>query len=219
MQAFYLDTVESTNDLARAMVSDGRIRDRAYIVSREQTAGRGNRGRTWISPKDAGIYLSVVDRPDLIPGGELHAFTRAAGIAAAEALRQCANVAVRLKPINDLYFDGRKLGGILTEAVIERHQLRALITGIGINVRRVERPVPAGHVEPICLEEIVPDVGFTTLDQGTLTSLLVDGILRWNKVVGERNHSELEAQWSRYCLNGQPGPSEEASPAFLDESR
>lgn len=219
MQAFFLDTVESTNDLARAMVSDGRIHGRAYVVAREQTAGRGNRGRTWISPKDAGIYLSVVDRPDLIPGGELHAFTRAAGIAVAEVLQQCAGVAVRLKPINDLYFDGRKLGGILTEAVIERHQLRALITGIGINVRVLERPVPQGHAVPISLEEIMPAARFTALDLRAMTHTLVDGIQRWNKVVAAGDRSELEMHWARYCLQDEIPSTENTKSTLLDESR
>ena len=86
MQAFYLDTVDSTNDLARSMLRDGKIHGAGYIVARQQTAGRGNRGRTWLSPLDAGIYLTVIDRPRIGATSELHAFTRAAGIACVETL-------------------------------------------------------------------------------------------------------------------------------------
>ncbi len=201
MQAFYLDTVESTNDLARSMLRDGKIRDAAYIVARQQTAGRGNRGRAWLSPLDAGIYLTVIDRPRIGATDELHAFTRAAGIACAETLLANTGVAVHLKPINDLYVDGRKLGGILTEAVIEQHELRALITGVGINVRRADRPLPSDQVQPICLEELMPAVGFATLDVRGLNSRLVERIRHWNAIVAAGNRSALESQWQHHCLD------------------
>ncbi|MDO8632258.1 MAG: hypothetical protein Q7R41_17375, partial [Phycisphaerales bacterium] len=136
MQAFYFDSVDSTNDQAGRLLREGRIGDSAYVVARGQSAGKGNRGRKWASPDDAGIYLTVVDRPAhsdddpraLNPAAPvlLHMFTRAAGVACAEMLRERTNVDVRLKPINDLYVDGRKLGGILTEAVIEQGCIRAL---------------------------------------------------------------------------------------------
>lgn len=201
MQAFFLDSVPSTNDLARAMVSDGRIRDRAYIVAREQTAGRGNRGHTWVSPKDAGLYLTIVDRPQVASVESLHAFTRAAGIAAVEALQICAGVTVGIKPINDLYVMGRKLGGILTEAVIEQQQLRALITGIGINLRKAPRALREGSIEPICLEEISPPEAFRLLKYQELASMIVQQVLHWNRIVSEGHTGLLEEHWARWRID------------------
>ena len=200
MQAFYLDTVDSTNDLARAMLRDGKIRDAAYIVARQQTAGRGNRGRTWLSPLDAGIYLTVIDRPRIAASNELHAFTRAAGIACVETLHACTGVAAQLKPINDLYVDGRKLGGILTEAVIEQHELRALITGIGLNVRKADRSLPPGQVQPICIEDLMPAELFAQLDVQSLIPQLVNRIRHWNSIVASGDLTTLEAQWKRHCI-------------------
>ncbi len=201
MQAFYFDTVESTNDLARSMLREGKIADAAYLVAREQTAGRGNRGRTWVSPRDAGIYLTVIDRPHVAATNELHGFTRAAGIASAEVLEADAGVAVKLKPINDLYVDGRKLGGILTEAVIERNEVRALITGIGINVRKVDRPLPPDHVRPVCLEELLTPDAFSTVDVRGLTIRLVERIRHWNAMVAGGRLDLLEAHWQKYCID------------------
>lgn len=207
MQAFYLDTVDSTNDLARSMLREGKISDTAYIVARQQTAGRGNRGRTWLSPLDAGIYLTVIDRPRVSATRELHAFTRAAGIACAQTLHTTTRIDVRLKPINDLYVDCRKLGGILTEAVIERHKLRALISGVGINVRRADRPLPLDQVQPICLEEVMSSSAFAALDVRGLTFKLVECIRHWNAIVAAGDMSVLESQWQQHCL----GPDVEAS--------
>lgn len=201
MQAFYFDTVESTNDLARSMLREGKITDAAYIVAREQTAGRGNRGRTWVSPKDAGIYLTVIDRPRVAATNELHGFTRAAGIAIAEVLKADAGVAVKLKPINDLYVDGCKLGGILTEAVIEQNEVRALITGVGINVRRVDRPLPSDHVRPVCCEELLTTEAFSTVDMRRLTIRLVERIRHWNAIVASGQLDLLEAHWQKHCID------------------
>jgi BirA family transcriptional regulator, biotin operon repressor / biotin---[acetyl-CoA-carboxylase] ligase len=208
MQAFYYDTVDSTNDLARSMVRDGRIRDAAYIVAREQTSGRGNRGRTWVSPLDGGIYLTVIDRPRVTAMHDLQAFTRAAGIACAETVRAAALIEVQLKPINDLYVRGRKLGGILTEAVIENNQLRALITGIGVNVRIADRDVPSDHVRPICLEELMPAQEFAALDVRSLTCRIVERICHWNAIVAAGEMSALESQWRRFVISeGQYAPT------------
>jgi biotin-[acetyl-CoA-carboxylase] ligase BirA-like protein len=201
MQAFYYDTVDSTNDLARSMLRDGRIREAAYIVARQQTAGRGNRGRTWLSPLDAGIYLTVIDRPRGVATQDLQSFTRAAGIACADTLRAATPIPVRLKPINDLYVDGRKLGGILTEAVIENNELRALITGVGLNVRKADRPLPPNYARPICLEELMPAVAFSKLDVRTLTYELVQRVRHWNAVVAAGDLSALESQWQQLVLH------------------
>jgi BirA family biotin operon repressor/biotin-[acetyl-CoA-carboxylase] ligase len=217
MQAFYLDTVESTNNLARSMLREGKIRGAAYIVARQQTAGRGNRGRTWLSPLDAGIYLTVIDRPPMAATHELHAFTRAAGIACAETLHANTGVVVRLKPINDLYVDGRKLGGILTEAIIEQHEVRALITGVGLNVRKADRPLPLDQVQPVCLEELMPDSAFAMLDERELIFKLVEGIRYWNAVVAAGDVSALELQWQRHCL--VPGLAAAQSASSVQDHR
>ena len=63
MQSFHFDTVDSTNEAAKRMIRSGELRQPAYLLALEQTAGRGSRGRRWASPKDAGIYLSVVEFP------------------------------------------------------------------------------------------------------------------------------------------------------------
>ena len=199
MQAFYFDTVDSTNDEAGRLLRDGRIGPCAYVVARGQSAGKGNRGRKWSSPMDAGIYLSVVDRPARVEC-ELQDFTRAAGVACVETLWELTRIEVRLKPINDLFVNGRKLGGILTEAVIEQGCIRALITGVGINVRRADRALPSEHLQPTCLEELMAADSFAGLNLPELTVALVRRIREWNVRVSKDDGQLLEIAWRKHSL-------------------
>lgn len=123
-------TLDSTNDHLTRLRSAGRAPD--VVVANEQTAGRGRRGRQWISPPGAGLYLSM-SRSFSKPVGQLGALSLVAGLAAAEALEACCGVATGLKWPNDIQFDGRKLAGCLID--IEGHaNAPTAIIGIGINV-------------------------------------------------------------------------------------
>ena len=198
--AFHFDSVDSTNDVAKRLLQDDQIHGRAYIVAREQTAGRGQRGKLWLSPRDAGIYLTTVDFPNAVPTPVTNLFTLGAGIACVEALRQCAGVDVHLKPINDLYAGYAKLGGILTEAVIEGERIKALLTGIGINVRRTQRPLPTESTEPISLQDLIPPAQFLCVDEGQLVAELVEQIFLWNGVVASGDTDRVTREWERYKL-------------------
>lgn len=202
MQAYYFDTVESTNDLAKSMLREGKIAGASYLVARAQTAGRGNRGRTWLSPRDAGIYLSVIDWSLSIEASILHEFTRSAAIACAEVLEAQAGIAVVIKPINDLYVDGRKLGGILTEAVIEGGKVCALITGVGINVRKADRRLPSDHVCPTCLEELMGPNAIARFEIREFTAQLAHRIHQWNAVVARGDLATLGSHWEKYVVAG-----------------
>ncbi len=199
MQAFYYDMVDSTNEEAGRLLRAGRVGPFAYVVARGQNAGKGTRGRRWSSPPDAGIYLTVIDRP--APSHfELHQFTRAAGVACAQVIERLTGIDVRLKPINDLYAGGRKLGGILTEAVIEQGRIRALMTGVGINVRRAERGIPCDHVQPICIEEMMAADAFSSLNPAEITVALVRKIREWNNLVSGNDRHSLEVEWQKRCM-------------------
>jgi biotin-[acetyl-CoA-carboxylase] ligase BirA-like protein len=199
-QAFYFEAVDSTNEAAKRLIQNNAIHGRAYVLAREQTAGRGQRGRLWLSPRDAGIYLTTVDFPNALPTPVTNLFTLGAGIACVEALRQCAGVDVHLKPINDLYAGHAKLGGILTEAVIEGEHIKALLIGIGINVRRTPRLLPTGSPEPISLQDLIPPAQFWCVDEGQLVTKLVDQIFLWNTVVASGDTDRVKREWERYKL-------------------
>lgn len=178
----HLDRVDSTNEEARRRLAAGLIHRPTAIVAREQTAGRGTRGRTWDSPPDAGLYLSLVlpgNRPPLAGPGGGHAagvtagpatdpapgpplqlvHTLAAGVAAAEAVSECFGVPVRLKPINDLLVGEAKLGGILVETTVREGRIASMVVGIGINLRGSDRRVRPDGLEATTIERERPRSG------------------------------------------------------------
>ncbi len=203
MQAVLLDTVDSTNEVAKRLIREGRMASRGYVLAREQTAGKGQRGKTWSSPRDAGIYLSVVDRPP-VTAADLSLYTRAAGVGCAMVLRETTQLDIRLKPVNDLYVENRKLGGILTEAIIQHGELQALITGVGVNLRRIP-PVVTDSVMPVSLQELLAPDRFAYLEVADLVGKLVQAILRWNAIVAGGDLAALHAEWNRLRITvGSP---------------
>lgn len=203
MQAFNFDTVDSTNDAALRLIAEGRLRGSGYVLAREQTAGRGTQGRSWVSPRDAGIYLSIVRTDAGFATPDTRVLTLAAGVACAEALGEATGLtAIRLKPINDLIARGGKLGGILTECAVESGELQSVIVGIGINLRIADRSLPAGSMPPICLEDLMaPD----SMDE-TLAPLIVERLVtNVDAYVGQVLRGEAgdaRRTWERYLVAG-----------------
>lgn len=132
MQIIFHEEVESTNILARDMARQGASPETVVWAGR-QTGGRGQHGRGFASPQ-GGLYFSVILAPDL-PIERLSMVTLAAGVGCALSLEQMCGIVVRLKWPNDLYCEGKKIGGILTEGVPARKDgPHRVVVGVGINV-------------------------------------------------------------------------------------
>jgi BirA family transcriptional regulator, biotin operon repressor / biotin---[acetyl-CoA-carboxylase] ligase len=138
----YHPEIGSTNDRARELLrSPGG--EGVAVVADLQTAGRGRRGRRWLSPPGRNLMVSVALRPALAPA-DAWQLTAAAALAAWSA---CSRVApaqtLAIKWPNDLVAaDGRKLGGMLLETSLDGERLSEAVIGIGLNVnwRRAEMP-------------------------------------------------------------------------------
>jgi BirA family biotin operon repressor/biotin-[acetyl-CoA-carboxylase] ligase len=126
----YFDTIDSTNTYAKKLAMEGAAAGTVIIAGR-QTAGRGRLGRSFSSPENMGIYLSVILRPNCKPTDIMH-LTCATGVAALEAI---ARPDVGIKWTNDLVMGKRKLGGILTELSVDpaTGNVAWVVVGIGIN--------------------------------------------------------------------------------------
>jgi BirA family transcriptional regulator, biotin operon repressor / biotin---[acetyl-CoA-carboxylase] ligase len=125
------DSLPSTNTEAARQAAEG-APEGLCVVAREQTAGRGRRERAWASPKDAGLYFSVVLRPR-IEVKHWPLITLAAALAVRDALAEACGLETDIKWPNDLLAGGRKLCGILAEA-LETKAGRACVVGVGINL-------------------------------------------------------------------------------------
>jgi BirA family biotin operon repressor/biotin-[acetyl-CoA-carboxylase] ligase len=126
----------------------------AVLVADHQTAGRGRLGRAWQAPPGSALLCSILLRPR--PGTVVHGAVWSVALAAREACRRLAGVAPDLKWPNDLLWDGRKLAGVLAEAVTGAHdpgRVTAVVVGIGLNVGW-EEPPPDIAAGAVTLEEL-----------------------------------------------------------------
>ena len=122
------------------------------VTARRQTAGKGRLGRSFYSPADAGMYVSVVLRPQ-IPAEQSLLITSAAAVAAARAIERVSGVEVKIKWVNDLYFTGKKLCGILSEASLGADgRPEFIIVGIGVNLTRESFPPQLQEITTSILE-------------------------------------------------------------------
>jgi BirA family transcriptional regulator, biotin operon repressor / biotin---[acetyl-CoA-carboxylase] ligase len=149
----YFPTVGSTNDVLAAHAAAG-APEGTVVVADGQTAGRGRSGRTWFSPPGAGLYVSVLLRPEARADGSAPGWARlitlAAGVALADGLRVASGVPLEIKWPNDIVVrpggeagtarGWRKVAGILAEAQTEAGRLRHVVLGFGVNVRDAAYP-------------------------------------------------------------------------------
>lgn len=141
------ESIGSTNTRAAELAAEG-APEGVIVLARHQMAGRGRLGRTWVSPVDAGLYMSLILRPRQ-PQSQIPLLTIAAGVAVADAIRSVCDLEVGLKWVNDIIYDRRKIGGILAEmpalgnASPEAKALpQAVIVGIGININLKQEDIP-----------------------------------------------------------------------------
>ena len=128
------DTLESTNQTAKQLALEGAAHG-TLVLAGHQTAGRGRKGRVFESPAGKGVYLSLVLRVS-VPASEALAVTISAAVAVARAVKALCGLELGIKWVNDLYYQGKKVCGILTEAgtSVESGQLEWLVVGIGLNL-------------------------------------------------------------------------------------
>jgi BirA family biotin operon repressor/biotin-[acetyl-CoA-carboxylase] ligase len=137
---FVLPEVDSTNNEARRMAASG-YSQTALIAADAQLAGKGRMGRPFYSHKGAGIYLSVLFHTQA-QAADAVSVTVAASVAVVRAIEKLTGHKPLIKWVNDLFLDGKKIGGILTEAVsdLETGHIRTVVVGIGLNVRQMPFP-------------------------------------------------------------------------------
>ena len=175
---------------------------RAWVCLAEyQTAGKGRRGRTWVSPFGHNIYLSLLwrfqDGPAAIAGLSL-----AIGVAVIRALRQAGITEVGLKWPNDIYWRGRKLAGILIEVSGESSGPCHAVIGLGLNLYLP--PVQAEAIEQawVDLQQILGEQ--IALQRNRWVALLLNEIVPVVADYQTRKLSDYVNEWRTYdCLAGQ----------------
>jgi len=191
-----LDEVDSTNDEAARQLAEGRPTPFA-VLARRQTRGRGRFGRTWHSENRSNLYGSFAFRPSTAPD-RMQTFTLWMGLNVCEMLAKFTGLQPGIKWPNDILFDGRKAGGMLTEARVDADQIRDLVFGLGLNVNSPADSWPA-ELQPRAVS--LAEVAGAPLDLNRLAAALVGRVLLAYQAFVEGEHvSVFPAMWHRYDL-------------------
>ena len=127
----YFESTDSTNNRIRSFAENGR-KEGLLAVAEEQTGGKGRWGRNWVSPKETGIWISLLLRPQIEPQ-KASMVTILAALALVKAIKRTIDLDVQIKWPNDVIINGKKVCGILTEMSAELEAIHYIIVGIGIN--------------------------------------------------------------------------------------
>ena len=164
-------TIDSTNTYAKSLAEQGAPHS-TVVVAESQTAGRGRLGRSFHSPAGAGLYLSMILRPNCQAKALMH-LTCAAAVAACDAIESVTGIRPGIKWTNDLVYGRRKLGGILTELGFAGDRVDYAIVGIGINCNLAleDFPVELQDMATSLSAVINQPVSLTSLEKALIGAL------------------------------------------------
>lgn len=190
----FYKTIDSTNNAAKLLAKNGAPHG-AAVIAESQTAGRGRLGRSFHSPGGQGVYLTAILRPTQSASCAT-ILTPAAAVATARAIEKTCGVQVDIKWVNDLYLNGKKLCGILSEAALKPDgMLDYAVVGIGVNILQGELP-------PELIQKVTAlDQAGDEVDRARLAAAILDELA----VVSEQLDSRafLAEYRARSCVLGK----------------
>jgi BirA family biotin operon repressor/biotin-[acetyl-CoA-carboxylase] ligase len=196
-----LERVDSTNTEAERHLAAG-SRTPLVILAREQTQGRGRRGRVWHSPPAGNLYSTFVFRPKLEPA-RLQDFTLWMGLNVCELIANFCSIEPGLKWPNDVLFKGRKVGGMLTEARIDAEEVHDLVFGLGLNLNGRAADLPKDLQKSATS---LAEAAGTPVDVNRFAAALIGRVLTaCNRFVEDDYRDKFAELWQRFdVLRGQP---------------
>ena len=186
-QILRFPSLPSTNLEAAKRAADGAA-EGLVIVADEQTAGRGRLGRHWASPKGAGLYFSIVLRPQVDPSA-WPLITFVAALAVHDALFQCCGLQTDIKWPNDILANDRKLCGILAETV----EGGSIVLGIGVNLTSTSFPSDLSETAT-SVESLIDDIPDC---ETVLQSILRAFQNRYSGFLKEGGREQVINDWSQ----------------------
>ncbi len=137
---WHYESLESTNNTAYELAEKGEP-EGTLVVAETQTLGKGRLGRKWISPKNGGIYFSLILRPEM-ESDKVPVITLVAAVSVQKAIKKVCGISAGIKWPNDILIGGKKVCGILTELKAQPDMVDFLILGVGINVNTEIKKLP-----------------------------------------------------------------------------
>ena len=193
---YFYETADSTNAIAKTLGAKGE-KEGTLVVADKQTAGRGRLGRSFFSP-DGGIYMSLLLRPQIALQEALF-ITAAAAVAVCHVIERETDKKCLIKWVNDIYIDGRKVCGILTEgAVAGGETLEYAVLGIGINLTCPSGGFPQDIADRA--DAIFGNESISAEEKARITAAVADEFLDIYSQLGSK--SFMREYQSRSFLNG-----------------
>ncbi len=135
---FILDMTDSTNTYSKTLIQSSSVKGVTAVIADGQYGGRGTRGRSFISERGRGLYMSILFFPkENISPSDITVY---AAVKICESIESLCTLDAKIKWVNDIYVSGKKLGGILTEGKISDNKLEYAIMGVGINTHGYTLP-------------------------------------------------------------------------------
>lgn len=194
---FEYGEIDSTNLCAKRLFADHAADFGTLITARSQTAGRGRLGRSFYSPADTGLYMSVILNAD--PSGEIPVTTLSAtaAVAVSETLEEFFPAIVpKIKWVNDIYIGGKKVCGILCEGIVDPvlQRITAAVVGIGVNISTASFPDSISETAGSVGSALIPNsiIAAAICDRLTAlaacrdTNAVIDEYLKRSMVIGKR---------------------------------
>jgi len=149
-----LQTVDSTNNYALNQIHEGLTRHGTAYFAREQSAGKGQRGKAWLAAKDSSLLLSIVINPKPLTLTQQFQLSACAAVSVCGFFNSYVDGHARIKWPNDLYWQDRKAGGILIDNIIgsQKGAWQWAVIGIGININQTFFPETLQN--PVSLKQI-----------------------------------------------------------------
>ena len=185
----FFDDIDSTNAESLRKIKSGNTENRVVIAT-SQSAGRGRRGRHWLSPKSAGIYLSLTRRFSL-EANALQALSLVTAISVLEALQEFGAQGLQLKWPNDVLFEKKKLAGILLE-LQQNEASRFVVFGIGVNIELSAETVDSIDRSVTDLSSIISELPSRVI----LLAVLLNQLCRNLETYENNGFSAFEERWN-----------------------
>jgi len=185
-------TIDSTSSHAKILASEG-AEEGTVVIAEEQLHGRGRQGRSWHATPGKNLTFSLILRPkiDISQIGMIPLF---AGVAVLLGIQSATGNTLSLKWPNDILHDGRKICGILVESVVFRHELSAVVVGIGLNVNERDFPPSLRNTSASLVMDGRPD-----LDRASILAKILLHLEQMYPLLQPARKAELISLWTQHC--------------------
>ena len=150
----YLEKTDSTNQHLINLIESDQVKEGIAVFSFNQTRGRGQKGNTWISEPGKNICYSIFIKPDYIPVRNQFIISQVISLATKSFLEEFSDN-ISIKWPNDIYWNNKKIAGILIENKLKKDLIEYSVIGIGININQIQ--FPKSLPNPISLSQITGD--------------------------------------------------------------